>query len=192
MASGLGPGQTFAKVYEKVGARAARAKFRESWGRGARKSASSAEGRRLAAPITPLSARWPAPVGKVGGRRRGCHRATAELLPLGPHGFESTAFRSSCVPSLPAGLGRVGSVRREGLESKKLRETFARKLGSDRAKERKKVLGDSTKPPLSASALISAPIHSKTPTKGRPLYVQSRGEPTLKRSASLSRGLGSG
>ena len=36
-------------------------------------------------------------------------------------------------------------------------------------------------PALSASALISAPIHPKTPTKGRPLYVQSRGGPTLKR-----------
>ena len=58
------------------------------------------------------------------------------LLPLGPHGFESTVFRSSCVPSLPAGLGRVGSVRREGVESKKFRETFAKVgLGS---RERKK------------------------------------------------------
>ena len=51
--------RNFTKVYKKVGPRGARAKFRESWGRGARKSASSAEGRRLAAPITPLSARWP-------------------------------------------------------------------------------------------------------------------------------------
>ena len=32
----VGPDQTFAKVFEKVGARAARAKFRESWGRGGR------------------------------------------------------------------------------------------------------------------------------------------------------------
>ena len=41
-----------------------------------------------------------------------------------------------CRLTLPAGLGRVGSVRREGVESKKFRETFAKVgLGS---RERKK------------------------------------------------------
>ena len=69
------PSQTFAKVYKSWAARSA-AKFRESWGRGARKSASSAEGRRLAAPhntaSAPQAAQAPeafcAPVGKLGGR----------------------------------------------------------------------------------------------------------------------------
>ena len=60
------------------------------------------------------------------------------LLPLGPHGFESTVFRSSCVPSLPAGLGRAGSG---GGRASKVRNfaKLLRKLGWDRAKERKKV-----------------------------------------------------
>ena len=60
-------------------------------------------------------------------RPNSCHSA---------HTGSRARFRSSCVPSLPAGLGGVGSVRREGVESKKFRETFAKVgLGS---RERKK------------------------------------------------------
>ena len=82
----LGPSQTFAKVYKKVGARGARAKFRESWGRGARKSASSAEGRRLAAPRWLLDA--PIKLKRVSYGRFDAATMQAEVSELTP--FETS------------------------------------------------------------------------------------------------------